>query len=83
MAFSLEDRVLFGLLAADDADLRLLRSAFDRIEADPIGSAHTRTRDRAGHWVYAARVGHFWLYYFIPHTGHVHFLELLSCNHGP
>ena len=39
MAFSLSERVLFGLLAVDDRELRALLAAFDQIEANPSAGA--------------------------------------------
>jgi hypothetical protein len=76
MAFSLSERVLFGLLAVDDRDLRALLTAFDQIEANPIGWCHAATLDRRGRLIYAASVDGFWLYYSLGKTGKVHFTEL-------
>jgi hypothetical protein len=78
MPFSLNDRVLSGLLAAEDAELRALHSAMERIEADPVGACHSGALDHRGRLVYAAAVGRFWLYYWIRRDGRVHFLELLA-----
>ncbi len=77
MPFSLNDRVLFGLLAAEDVENRALRAAMERIEADPIGACHSGALDHKGRLVYAASVERFWLYYWISQSGRVHFIELL------
>jgi hypothetical protein len=77
MPYSLSDRVLFGLLAVEDGDLRRLLSAIARIESDPVGSCQAAAYDRRGRLVYAASNGRYWLYYWINRSGRVHFVEML------
>ena len=78
MPYSLGDRVLFGLLAVEDRELRTLLSAMARIESDPVGSCHAAAYDRQGRLVYAASIGRHWLYYWISPRGQVHFVEMLA-----
>ncbi len=78
MPFSLHDRVLYGLLAVADADLRRLLPAISRIEADPVGSCQAAAYDRRGRLVYAARIGRHWLYYWTSRSGRIHFVEMLA-----
>jgi hypothetical protein len=78
MPFSLNDRVLHGLLAVGDEELRSLLRLISRIEADPVSSGDAAAYDRKGRSVYAARLGRYWLYYWISRSGRVHFVELLA-----
>jgi hypothetical protein len=78
MPYSLSERVLFGLLAVEDQDLRGLLSAMARIESDPVGSSRAAAYDRRGRLVHAALIGRYWLYYWISRSGRVHFVEMLA-----
>ena len=78
MPYSLSDRVLFGLLAVEDREMRRLLSALARIESDPVGSCHAAAYDRRGRLVYAASIGRYWLYYWISRSGRVHFVEMVG-----
>jgi hypothetical protein len=78
MPYSLNDRVLHGLLAVEEEELRSLLRAIGRIEADPVTACDAAAYDRKGRAVYAIRAGRFWLYYWISRTGRIHFVELLS-----
>ncbi len=78
MPFSLNDRVLFGLLAVEGEDLRALLSGLEQIEADPVGASNGAALDHDGQMAYSAAAGRFRIYYRIARNGRVTFTELLA-----
>lgn len=78
MPFTLNERVLAGLLAVNDRELQRLRAAMEAIELEPLQASHSAVLDHKGRLVYAASIEPFWLYYWLDGRGSVHFIELLA-----
>lgn len=78
MRYALHDRVVQGLLALEDRELRRLYGIIEWIVSDPIGCASGALVDDDGLDVLAHKVGRLVLFYFVEPGGRVIFTDLLS-----
>jgi hypothetical protein len=78
MRHSLHDRVVQGLLALDDANLRRVYAVIEWIAAQPVQAAQAAAIDEDNREVFVHEAGHFRLIYYIARDGRVIFTELLA-----